>query len=202
MNGSINNSSTNGYQKKLESVRKYAQSQGIALDSPRGRKYAQSQGINLEDLGIEVLDTHSPADAAQTAKNYARALNLEVGDSSVRSYLNAGSENEPIDQVDIDSEVENERFKESVLHYAQSMDLPVEDERVQRYARGLLKPTGDFSTEKHAERLDRETIERRIRASVERYADSMQLSVDDPQVKKYEDGQRKGPYRALLLSAQ
>lgn len=191
------------YQQKLDRVRKYTVSQGIPLDSPRARKYALSQGVEPSDLGVEIVDSlGDPNDARDTVRNYAKSVGLETNDPSVRAYTSSGAENEPIDQVDIDSEHDNERFKEAVLHYAESQHLSVDDMRVQKYARGLLKPTGDFSTEKQAEKLDKEVIERRIGASVQRYADSMGLAVDDPRVIKYEQGQRKGPYRALLQQAQ
>lgn len=197
-----NDTVVNPYQQKLERVRKYCASQNIPLDSPRARKYAVSQGVNAADLGVEIVEHGgTPEQARATTTNYARSLGLESNDPSVRAYASAGSENEPIDQVKLDAAYKNETFKEAVLHYAHSMEKSIDDPQVQKYALGLLKPTGDFSNEKHAEKYTRDVIEARIRASVERYANSMNLPVDSEQVKKYEAGQRKGPYKALLESS-
>lgn len=189
------------YQKRLEAVRKYCASQGIPLNSPRARKYAESQGVTAADLGIEITDDASPERARESQRNYARATGKELNDPNVRKYVASGAENEPIDEVTLDAAYKNETFKAAVLHYAHSQDRSIDDPAVQKYALGLLKPTGDFSQEKRDEKYTRETIEARIAASVERYASSMGLSVDDPQVKKYEQGQRKGPYKALLENA-
>lgn len=175
------------YQERLEQIRKYAASQGIALDSPRVRKYAVTQGIDPSDLGVEVVESNQ-AQTDEAVKRYAEKMGLKPSDPQVRKYANAGAEEEA-GIIDIEGS-DDTRFKEAVLHYANSQSLELSAPQVQKYARGLLGSQGDFSEDNKPVETP-ESAERRFNEAVQRYAEAIGQDVDSPQVTKYANGLRK-----------
>jgi ribosomal protein L12E/L44/L45/RPP1/RPP2 len=175
------------YSEKLEQVKKYAQSQGVSIDSPRVKKYAKAMGVDPDELNVELTDEINSSDEA--AQKYADRMGLPVTHPVVRKYIESGTEEEP-EIIDIEGS-DDVRFKEAVLHYAQSQNLSLDDRRVQKYARGLLIPQGDFNEERRTEVVDPETAERRFNEAIQRYAERCGVPVDSEQVQKYARGLRK-----------
>lgn len=104
--------------KAVEAARKWAESQHLSMDDPRVQRYIRSVGSHRPDVrsdeDIEVDDDY------QAGVRYA--LENEIAD-----WLN-----------------DDPRFKEAVLHYAESQSLPLNHLRVLRYAKGLKGSRGDF----------------------------------------------------------
>lgn len=175
------------YNERLEQIRKYAASQGIALDSPRVKKYAVTQGIDPSDLGVEVTESDRGM-TDEAAKRYADKMGLRTTDPQVRRYANAGTIEETAN-IDIEGSTDT-RFKEAVLHYANSQSLDLDSNQVQKYARGLLGHTGDFSEDNKPVESP-ESATRRFNEAVQRYAEAINQDVDSTQVQKYADGLRK-----------
>ena len=177
------------YNDKLDQIRRYAESQGIPLDSPRVRKYAVAQGLDPNDIGVEITESATTGPSELAVRKYADRMGLSAADPVVRKYANAGVDEEPA-LIDIQGS-DDMRFKEAVLHYAESQSLELNDRRVQKYARGLLTPRGDFNEERRTSPVDPETAERRFNEAIQRYAERCGVSVDSPQVQKYADGLKK-----------
>lgn len=102
-----------------DAAKKWADSQGLSYDDPRVQRYMASTGGQNAgvDEEIDVEDTRE----FKAGQQYAR-------------------ENGEFDWQDTN----DERFKQAVMHYAESQGVALDDPRVIKYATGLKSRKGDF----------------------------------------------------------
>jgi hypothetical protein len=90
--------------------------------------YARSQGVSENDPRVQRY-------AGEPANDQGRSMRESDDDDNSRSARSAMPEW---------LGGEDQRFIEAVQHYANSQSVELDDERVQKYARGLKSRTGDF----------------------------------------------------------
>lgn len=66
--------------------------------------------------------------------------NVETGRRPPRRY----EEDEEGGVEELLNKLDNDKLKDAVMKYAKSQKVDINDERVMKYVRGLMGPTGDF----------------------------------------------------------
>lgn len=119
----------------------YARTQGLDANDPQVRKYMNAGSVNER---VELIDIEGITNlrAKEAILHYAQSQGRDLNDSAVQKYarglIGERGDFSPERQEEMESEESTEqRIQKLVARYAESQNLPVEHERVQKYERGL-----------------------------------------------------------------